>query len=96
MEGKTLHQRFNILTDAWIKHHKRFKLRPYKWHYQIITVDMTQQKYGIPKITFTPKGGQTLAYPYNVRVHVKTKFEDKEFEVDVAGLEITQTTGSLW
>jgi len=73
-----------------------FKIREYRRHYQIITVDMTQQKYGIPKITFTPRGKQTLAYPYNVRVHVKTKFEDKEFMVDVAGFEITQTTGSLW
>ncbi len=46
--------------------------------------------------TQTPKGGQTLAYPYDVRVHVKTKFEEEEFEVDAAGFTITQTTRSLW
>jgi len=96
LEGKSVFERLNILTSAMIERHNLFKVRPYRLHYQIITVDMTQQKYGIPKITFTPRGKQTLAYPYNVRVHVKTKFEDKEFEVDVAGFKITQTTGSLW
>ena len=89
--------RKRIIPDLLkVKDEYLFKVRPYRRHYQIITVDMTQQKYGIPKITFTPRGKQTLAYPYNVRVHVKTKFEDKEFEVDVAGFKITQTTGSLW
>jgi len=29
-------------------------------------------------------------------IHVKTKFEDKEFLIDVAGFKITQTVGSLW
>jgi len=96
LEGKSVFEQLNILTSAMIERRNLFKVRPYRRHYQIITVDMTQQKYGIPKITFTPRGKQTLAYPYNVRVHVKTKFEDKEFMVDVAGFEITQTTGSLW
>ena len=96
LEGKSVFERLNILTAAMLERRNLFKVRPYRRHYQIITVDMTQQKYGIPKITFTPREKQTLAYPYNVRVHVKTKFEDKEFEVDVAGFKITQTTGSLW
>jgi len=96
LEGKSVFERLNILTSAMIERHNLFKVRPYRRHYQIITVDMTQQKYGIPKVTFTPRGRQTLAYPYKVRVHVKTKFQDEEYTVDIAGFKIEQTTGSLW
>jgi len=55
---------------------------------------MTQaDKYGIPKLTFIPKGGQTLAYPYKVRVHFKGAYEGKMFEADLGGFNITQTRG---
>ena len=94
--GKSELEQLKMITKAMLEQRSLFKLREYRRHFQIITIDMTQQTYGVPKITFTPRGNQTLAYPYNVRVHVKTKFEDKEFEVDVAGFKITQTTGSLW
>ncbi|MDH5770780.1 MAG: hypothetical protein OEZ25_05805 [Candidatus Bathyarchaeota archaeon] len=96
LEGKTVIQQLDILTKAMLDQQALFKVRQYSRHYQIITIDMTQQKYGIPKITFTPKGRQTLAYPYKVRVHVKVEHEGKEFTHDVGGFVITQTTGSLW
>ena len=96
LKGKSVFERLNILTSAMIERHNLFKVRPYRRHYQIITVDMTQQKYGIPKITFTPRTAQTLAYPYRIRVHVKVKDGDGEFTHDVGGLVITQSTRSLW
>ena len=73
-----------------------FQMREYRRHSQIILVDMTQQEYGIPKISFIPKGKQTLAYPYKIRVHVKTNFEDKDFEVDIGGFDIEQKTRNWW
>lgn len=65
-------------------------IREYLRHRQIILVDMTQIEFGIPKVTIDVKRG-TLAYPHNVRVHVKTKDDNGEFEVDVGGFTITQT-----
>jgi DNA-binding CsgD family transcriptional regulator len=96
LDGKTLHQQFNILSKAMDEQLKFWKIREYRRHYQIISVDMTQQEYGIPKISFIPRGKQTLAYPYKIRIHVKTNFKGKEFEVDVGGFEITQKTRILW
>ncbi|MFC1487910.1 helix-turn-helix transcriptional regulator [Thermoproteota archaeon] len=96
LEGKTLHQRFNILSKAMVEQHKLWKIREYRRHSQIISVDMTQQEYGLPKISFIPRGKQTLAYPYHIRVHVKANFEGKDLEVDVGGLEITQKTRNWW
>ena len=96
LEGKTLHQRFNILSKAMVEQLERWKIREYRRHSQIISVDMTQQEYGLPKISFIPRGNQTLAYPYKIRVHVKANFEGKEFEVDIGGLEITQKSRNWW
>ena len=59
-------------------------------------IDMTQLEYGIPKLSFIPKGTQTLAYPYKVRVHVKANFEDKDFVTDIGGFDIVQKTRSWW
>jgi hypothetical protein len=73
------------------------KMRKYRRHYQIIQLDLTDtDKYGIPKLMFIPKGKQTLAYPYKVRIHVKGSYEGRIFEADIGGFEITQKTGSLW
>jgi len=73
------------------------KIRKYRRHYQIIQLDLTNtDKYGIPKLTFIPKGKQTLAYPYKVRIHVKGSYEGRIFEADIGRFEITQKTGSLW
>jgi hypothetical protein len=70
------------------------KMRKYRRHYQIIQLDLTQtDKYGIPKLTFIPKGRQTLAYPYKVRVHVIGSYEGRKFEADLGGFSITQTRG---
>ena len=59
-------------------------------------VDLTQQDYGMPKISFIPKGKQTLAYPYKIRVHIKTNFEGKDFTADIGGFDIVQKTRDLW
>jgi transposase len=76
LEGKALLQRLKILSEAIVEQRRRWKIRQYRRHYQIIMLDMTQaDKYGIPKLTFIPKGGQTLAYPYKVRVHFKGAYE---------------------
>ncbi|MFC1486937.1 hypothetical protein ACFLRN_04525 [Thermoproteota archaeon] len=96
LEGKTLHQRFKILSDELVIQRKLWKIREYRRHSQIILIDMTNQEYGIPKISFIPKGKQTLAYPYKIRVHVKANFEGKDFEVDVGGFEIVQRTRNWW
>jgi len=92
LEGKPLFQQLRMLTDAMIEQHERFKTREYKRHYQIILVDMTQLEYGIPKISYIPRGRQTLAYPYKIRVHVKTK----DFLADVGGFNIVQKTSGGW
>jgi len=97
MEGKTLFQQLKMLTDAMLEQHERFKTREYKRHYQIIFLDLTQlDPYGIPKVTFIPKGRQTLAYPYKVRVHVKGCYEGREFTADIGGFNIVQTSRSRW
>ena len=57
---------------------------------------MTQLEYGIPEISFIPKGKQTLAYPYKIRVHVKSNFEGKDFVTDIGGFNIEQKTRNLW
>jgi len=73
------------------------KMRKYRRHYQIIQLDLTDtDKCGIPKLTFIPKGRQTLAYPYKVRVHIIGSYEGRKFEADIGGFEITQTHGSWW
>ena len=92
LEGKTLHQQFKFLSEAIANQRKRWKTREYRRHSQIILVDMTRLEYGIPKISFVPRGKQTLAYPYKIRVHVKANFEGKDFEVDIGGVDITQKT----
>ena len=93
LQGKTLIQQLNILTKAMIEQRERYKTREYKRHYQIIMLDMTQPgAYGLPKVTMIPKGNQTLAYPYKIRVHVKANFEDKTFVADIGGFNIIQTT----
>ncbi|UCE28551.1 MAG: hypothetical protein JSV85_04515 [Candidatus Bathyarchaeota archaeon] len=96
LEGKSLFERLDILTTAMIEWRKRFKLRPYRRHYQIITIDMTQQKNVIPKITFSGGKRSTLAFPHKIRIHVKAVHEGREFTTDVAGIELTQTTEGLW
>ena len=96
LEGKTLHQRYKFLSEAMVEQRNLWKIREYRRHSQIISVDMTQQEYGLPKISFILRGNQTLAYPYKIRVHVKANFEGKEFEVDVGGFDITQKTRNWW
>jgi len=97
LEGKTLHQQFKLLSEAIAEQEKLWQTREYRRHSQIILLDLTQlDKYGIPKLSFSPKGHQTLAYPYKVRVHVRGNFEGKEFIADIGGFDITQRTGSWW
>ena len=99
LQGKTLWQRFNLLTEAMIEQHERFKTREYRGHYTILHLDMTQtDKYGIPKFTLLPRqtASTRLAYPHKVRVMVKGCHEGREFTADIGGFNITQTSGSLW
>ena len=72
------------------------KQREYRRHSQTILIDMTQQEYGIPKISFIPRGKQTLAYPYKIRIHVKANFDGKDLQVDIGGFDIIQKTRNLW
>jgi len=96
LQGKSLFQRLNILTEAMIEQHQRFKTREYHSHYTIICLDMTQaDPYGIPKLILNGKGS-TLAYPHKVRVVIKANFEGKDFITDIGGFDITQTTRSRW
>lgn len=96
-ESASLKEQFKLLTEAIAERRKRWQIRQYRRHYQIIMLDMTQaDKYGIPKLTFIPKGKQTLAYPYKIRIHVRGSCEGRSFEADIGGFEITQTTGSWW
>ena len=97
LEGKNLFDRFQILNKEIERVRNLYRVRQYLRHYQIIMIDLTQlDPYGIPKLTFTPKGRQTLAYPYKVRVHVKGCYEGREFTADIGGFDITQTTKSWW
>jgi len=97
MEGATLKEQFQILSEEIAKVKKRYQVRQYLRHYQIIMLDLTQlDPYGIPKLTMIPKGNQTLAYPYKVRVHVKGCYEGREFTADMGGFDITQKTKSWW
>ena len=95
LEGKTEFEKLKILTEAMIARQSLFKMREYRKHFQIITIDMTQQKYGIPKVSISSKQG-TIAYPFKIRFHVKAEHEGKEFTTDIGGFNITQSRGSLW
>jgi len=96
LEGKSVFEQLDILTAAMIESRNLFKVRQYRRHFQIMLIDMTQLNYGIPKITFTPRTAQTLAYPYRIRIHVKVKVGDGGFTHDEGGLVITQSTRGLW
>jgi len=97
MKDKTLFEQMNILTKAMEFERTFFKLREYTRHFQIITIDMTQQEYGVPKVTFSGGKHSTLAFPHKIRIHVKAKHGDKEFTSDVGGIELTQTRSrGLW
>jgi len=72
------------------------KMRKYRRHYEIIQVNSTDtDKYGIPKLTFIPKGKQTPTYPSKVRVHVIGSYEGRKSEADLGGFIITQTRGLM-
>jgi len=96
LEGKSLFQRLNILTEEIAKVRTRYRVRQYLRHYQIIMLDLTQlDPYGIPKLTIIPggKGKRTLAFPHKIRVHIKASYEGREFTADIGGIELTQTSG---
>jgi len=96
LQGKSLFQQFQLISKELAEQRKRWQTREYRRHYQIIMIDMTQLQYGIPKISFIPRGKQTLAYPYKIRVHVKANFEGKDFVADIGGFDIVQKTRSWW
>jgi len=94
MEGKTLRQQIDLLSVEIARQRQLYRTREYKRHYQIILIDLTQpDTYGIPKIKLIPGGTQTLAYPYKVRIQVKGYYDGREFEADIGGFTITQTSG---
>lgn len=96
MEGMSLTERYNTLLKAMETQRAVATVRKYLRHHQIITVDMTQQKYGVPKITFSGGKHSTLAFPHKIRIHVKAVHEGREFTTDVAGIELTQTSSGFW
>jgi len=97
LEGKTEFEKLKILTEAMIARQSLFKLREYRRHFQIITIDMTQQEYGVPKVTFSGGKHSTLAFPHKIRIHVKAVYEGKTFTTDVAGIELTETRSrGIW
>ena len=97
LEGKSLFQRFQLISNEIARQRQLYRTREYKRHYQIILLDLTQlDPYGIPKIKFMPEGTQTLAYPYKVRIQVKGCYEGREFEADIGGFTIRQTSRGWW
>jgi len=89
----SLSEKFDCLTNLIIEQRERMKLRDYKSHFTIWTLDMTQaDKYGIPKLSVTQKG-KTLAFPHKMRIHVIASYEGKKFCVDIGGTTLTQTRG---
>lgn len=94
LKGKSPIAQFRILTNAMIEQFERFKGREYKRHYQIILLDLSQtDEYGIPKLQFIPRGHQTLAFPYEIAVHVKGVYEGNRFTAKLGGFTLTQTSG---
>jgi len=96
MEGMSLTERYNTLLKAMETQRAIGTIRKYLRHHQIITIDMTQISYGIPKITFSGGKHSTLAFPHKIRIHVKAVHEGREFTTDVGGIELTQTSGGFW
>ena len=96
MEGMSLTERYTTLMKLMETKRAIGVVRKYLRHHQIITVDMTQLEYGIPKITFSGGKHSTLAFPHKIRIHVKAVHEGREFTTDVGGIELTQTSGGLW
>ena len=66
LEGKSLFQRFNILTNKMVDYRFLLKQREYNRHMIKIIVDMDDQTDGCPAIRFWPKPPITLrGMPYH-------------------------------
>ena len=76
LEGKTLFQRFNILTKKMVDYRFLMKQREYKRHMIKIIIDMDDQTYGFPAIHLWPKPPLSLGgRPYYFQFHVQRNGE---------------------
>lgn len=94
MEGLSLRERFDVLSEELERIHTLRKGANYRGHYTIIHLDMTQlDPYGIPKLTFLPR--QTLnknwAFPHKIDVRIKMMHEDKLFEASLGTIALRET-----
>ena len=91
MEGMSLTERYTTLMKLMRTQRAIATVRKYLRHQQIITIDMTQLSYGVPKVTFGGGEHSTLAFPHKIRIHVIAKDGDRKFTTDVGGITLTQT-----
>jgi len=92
LASMSISEQYTYLTELIATQRDLYKVRQYRSHFTILTLDMTQtDSYGIPKLTMTGKG-DTLAYPHKIRVHFKT---DK-FLADIGGFNIIKKITYGW
>ena len=78
LEGKTLFQRFSILTKKMVDYRFLMKQREYNRHMIKIIIDMDDLTYGCPAIYLRPKPPITLrGKPYHFQFHVKRDGEQE-------------------
>lgn len=72
LEGKTLFQRFHILSNKMVDYRFLMKQREYNRHMIKIIIDMDDQTYGFPAIHFWPNPPVSLrGRPYYFQFHVR-------------------------
>jgi len=96
LASMSIFEQYTYLTKLIVEQRELSKVRQYRSHFTILTLDMTQaDSYGIPKLSLTQKG-RILAYPHKIRVHFIGSFEGRDFEADIGGFNIVQTTLNRW
>jgi len=84
---------FDYLTKLIVERREQLKMREYKSHFTIFTLDMTKaDKYDVPKLSITQKG-KTLAFPHKMRIQFIGSYEGRNFLADIGGTTLTQTRG---
>ena len=76
LEGKTIYQRFSILTKKMAAYRFLMKQRQYNRHMIKIIIDMDDLTYGCPAIRFWPKPPITLrGMPYHFQFNIQRNGE---------------------
>jgi len=92
----SIFEQYTYLTELIATQRDLYKVRQYRSHFTILTLDMTKaDSYGIPKLSITQKG-KILAYPHKVRVQFIGSYEGRNFLADLGGYTVTQTTVRGW